>query len=83
MTVNAASHTLSVADYVCPPPVTGVSISCPGAKVNAVLALGGSAQIPTSKDGVPPRAIAVDPKLNIAVVVDQGGNRVLIIPLPH
>jgi len=83
VTVNATSHTLSVADYVCPPPVTGVSISCPGAKVSAVLALGGSSQVPTSRDGVPPKAIAVDPKLNVAVVVDQSGNRILIIPLPH
>jgi hypothetical protein len=27
--------------------------------------------------------VAMDPKLNLAVVADQTNNRVLLVPLPH
>jgi len=30
-----------------------------------------------------PNAIAVDPILNLAVLVDEDNNQVLLIPLPH
>ena len=30
-----------------------------------------------------PNAVAIDPKLNLAVVVDPDNNRVLLVPLPH
>jgi hypothetical protein len=30
-----------------------------------------------------PNAVAIDPKLSLAVVVDPDNNRVLLVPLPH
>jgi hypothetical protein len=71
-TVNRAANTVSILDYVCPP-VIGVTSSCPNPQVQTVLGIGGSQQF----------SIAVDPKLNLAVVVDQINNRVLLVPLPH
>jgi YVTN family beta-propeller protein len=71
VTSNYVSHTLSVLDYVCPPSSAGAA--CLNPQVRAVLGLGGSQQF----------SVAVDPKLNLAVVADQVNNRVLLIPLPH
>jgi hypothetical protein len=48
--------------------------------VRAVLGLGG-AQSSTFVLG--PNAVAIDLKLNLAVVVDPDNNRVLLVPLPH
>ncbi|HXO44668.1 MAG TPA: hypothetical protein VN846_04310 [Candidatus Cybelea sp.] len=78
VTLNAGSHTMSVLDYTCPPSLAEPSCSNP--QVRAVLALGG-AQSTTFVLG--PNAVAVDPKLNLAVVVDPDNNRVLLVPLPH
>jgi YVTN family beta-propeller protein len=69
VTANNASKTLSIIDYVCPPNVLD---TCSGPQVRSILALGGSPQF----------SIAIDPKLNLAVLVDQDNNRVLLIPLP-
>jgi DNA-binding beta-propeller fold protein YncE len=71
VTSNYVSHTLSVLDYVCPPSSAGAA--CLNPQVRAVLGLGGSQQF----------SVAIDPKLNLAVVADQVNNRVLLIPLPH
>jgi YVTN family beta-propeller protein len=71
MTSNYTSHTLSVLDYVCPPSSSGTT--CLNPQVRAVLNLGGSQQF----------SVAMDPKLNLAVVADQTNNRVLLVPLPH
>jgi len=71
VTSNLSSHTLSVLDYVCPPSTAGAACLTP--QVRAVLGLGGSQQF----------SVAIDPKLNLAVVVDQGNNRILLVPLPH
>jgi DNA-binding beta-propeller fold protein YncE len=71
VTSNFSSHTLSVLDYVCPPSVSGAACLTP--QVRAVLGLGGSQQF----------SVAIDPKLNLAVVVDQVNNRILLVPLPH
>jgi YVTN family beta-propeller protein len=71
MTSNYTSHTLSVLDYVCPPSSSGAA--CLNPQVRAVLNLGGSQQF----------SVAMDPKLNLAVVADQTNNRVLLVPLPH
>jgi YVTN family beta-propeller protein len=71
VTSNYASHTLAVLDYVCPPTAAGAA--CPNPQVQAVLNLGGSQQF----------SVAVDPKLNLAVVADQANNRVLLVPLLH
>jgi DNA-binding beta-propeller fold protein YncE len=72
VTVNGASHTMSILDYVCPPPASGVTTACPNPQVRAVLGLGGSQQF----------SVAIDPRLNLAVVADQNNNRILLVPLP-
>jgi len=77
VTLNAGSHTLSVLDYTCPP---NNGPTCFNPQVRAVLGLGG-AQSSTLVLG--PNGVAIDPKLNIAVVVDPDNNRILLVPLPH
>ncbi|HKV04451.1 MAG TPA: hypothetical protein VJO53_05005 [Candidatus Acidoferrales bacterium] len=77
VTVNSASHTMSVLDYVCPPS-SGAS-ACTAPHVRTVLGLGGAQ---TSTLILGPNAVAVDPKLNLAVLVDPDNNRVLLVPLP-
>ena len=77
VTVNAGSHTMSVLDYACPP---NRSLATVRPQVRAVLSLGG-AQTTTLVLG--PNAVAIDPKLNLAVLVDPDNNRVLLVPLPH
>jgi DNA-binding beta-propeller fold protein YncE len=77
VTVNAGSHTMSVLDYTCPP---NTAPTCMNPQVRAVLGLGG-AQTTTLVLG--PNAVAIDPKLNLAVLVDPDNNRVLLVPLPH
>jgi DNA-binding beta-propeller fold protein YncE len=69
VTANNASKTVSIIDYVCPPSILNV---CSGPQVQSILALAGSPQF----------SVAIDPKLNLAVLVDQANNRVLLIPLP-
>ncbi len=71
VTSNFASHALSVLDYVCPSASGGAA--CLNPQVRSVLNLGGSQQF----------SVAIDPKLNLAVVADQTNNRVLLVPLPH
>jgi DNA-binding beta-propeller fold protein YncE len=78
VTVNSASHTMSVLDYVCPPSITAPACSTP--RVRAVLGVGG-AQSSTLILG--PNAVAIDPKLNLAVLVDPDNSRVLLLPLPY
>jgi YVTN family beta-propeller protein len=77
VTVNSASNSISVLDYVCPP--TGVNPACGAPQVRAVLALSGSQSFSTLLQF----AVAIDPKLNLAVVVDKANSRLLLIPLPH
>ncbi|MGA8768582.1 MAG: hypothetical protein WB559_16320, partial [Candidatus Acidiferrales bacterium] len=78
VTVNAGSHVMSVLDYVCPPAVAAPACSAP--QVRAVLGLGGAQ---TSSLVLGPNAVAIDPKLGLAVLVDPDNNRVLLVPLPH
>jgi DNA-binding beta-propeller fold protein YncE len=79
VTVNSPSGTMSVLDYVCPPGA-GAPAACVGPKVRTVLGLGGTQ---TSPLVLGPNAVAIDPKLNLAVVVDPDNSRVLLVPLPH
>ena len=72
VTVNRASNTLSVLDYVCPPPANGATTACPNPQVRTVLGLSGSQQF----------SVAIDQKLNLAVLADQNNNRILLVPLP-
>ncbi|MFZ3215165.1 MAG: hypothetical protein WA192_03815 [Candidatus Acidiferrales bacterium] len=80
VTSNAASNTLSILDYVCPPNPNGIS-NCPVPQVRAVLDVGSLE--PASSVVIGPSAVAIDPRLNLAVQVDQNNNRVLLVPLPN
>jgi YVTN family beta-propeller protein len=81
VTLNSASHTISMLEYVCPPPPNGVPANCPAPQVKAILGVGGSQSL--SSVPIAPQAIAMDPRLNIAVVVDPGNNRILLVPALH
>ena len=78
VTLNAGSHTLSVLDYSCPPSVAVPT--CTNPQVRAVIGLGGAQ---TSTFVLGPNGVAIDPKLNLAVLVDPDNNRILLVPLPH
>jgi hypothetical protein len=80
VTANAASNTMSVVSYVCPPVVNGPA-ECQGPRVRAILAVGGL--VGPASLAVGPATIAIDLRLNLAVLVDQSNNRVLLVPLPH
>jgi YVTN family beta-propeller protein len=79
VTANSPSGTMSVLDYVCPPSA-GAPAGCAGPRVRTVLGLGGTQ---TSALVLGPNAVAIDPKLNLAVLVDPDNSRVLLVPLPH
>ena len=78
VTLNTISHTLSVLSYVCPP--SAGAPACLGPQVRSVLGIGGTQAV---SPVFGPNAVAVDPILNLAVVVDQGNSQVLLVPLPH
>ncbi len=79
VTVNSSSNTMSVVDYVCSP--SGPASACPDSSVRLVLGLGGEQASAATIVG--PNSVAIDLRLNLAVVVDQDNNRVLLVPLPH
>ncbi len=81
VTVNTASHTMSVVEYVCPPPPNGVPASCPAAQVRAVLGIGGTQSL--AFPPIAPQTVAVDPDLNLIVLVDPDNNRILLVPALH
>jgi DNA-binding beta-propeller fold protein YncE len=78
VTANAGSHTMSVLDYTCPPSIAAPT--CVSPQVRAVIEFGGAQ---SSAFVLGPNAVAIDPKLSLAVLVDPDNNRVLLIPLPH
>jgi DNA-binding beta-propeller fold protein YncE len=80
VTNNAASNTISIVGYLCPPNPNGPP-SCAGPKVRDVLGVGGLLQPASVVVG--PNSIAIDLKMNLGVLVDQSNNRVLLVPLPH
>jgi DNA-binding beta-propeller fold protein YncE len=80
VTSNAATNTISVLDYVCPPNPDGIT-PCPAIAVRDVIAAG--TPPPSSSVVVGPNSIAIDKRLNLAVQVDQINNRVLLVPLPQ
>src|SRR5262249_37837787 len=77
-TVNSASNTMSFLDYTCPP-AAGVPVNCTAPRTRAIFGLPSSAQFSQNQQF----SVAIDPKLDLAVVVDTNNNRVLLIPLPH
>jgi large repetitive protein len=80
VTSNAASSTLSVLDYVCPPNPNGAT-NCPTPQVRDILGVGGT--MPAASLVIGPNSLAIDSRLNLAVEVDQTNNRVLLVPLPQ
>ncbi|MGA8220981.1 MAG: hypothetical protein WB780_04945 [Candidatus Acidiferrales bacterium] len=81
VTVNSASNTMSVIEYTCSPIVQILQpIPCPtGPKTRLILGLPGSAQFSQLQQ----YSVGIDLKMNLAVVVDQNNDRVLLIPLPR
>jgi DNA-binding beta-propeller fold protein YncE len=80
VTSNAASNTLSVLDYVCPPNPNGAT-NCPTPQVHDIIDAGGL--VPAAALVIGPNSVAIDPRLNLAVQVDQTNNRILLVPLSH
>jgi YVTN family beta-propeller protein len=79
VTTNSATDTVSVIDYVCPP---NGGVSCPVPHVQSVFAPG--SRVPSSSSvPVGVKAIGVDLRLNLIVVVDEANNRILLVPLEH
>ncbi|MGA8144739.1 MAG: hypothetical protein WB987_12690 [Candidatus Acidiferrales bacterium] len=78
VTVNSASNTMSFLNYTCPP-AAGVPVTCVAPQTRAIFGLPSSAQFSENQQS----SVAIDPKLNLAVVVDTNNSRVLLIPLPH
>lgn len=70
---NTSSNTVSVIEYMCAPNGSGAFVGCPAPEVRAILPLAGSQQF----------SIAVDSRLNLAVLADQADNQVLLVPLPY
>ena len=79
VTVNSTSNTMSVVDFVCPP--SGPASACSNPRVRIVLGLGG--EQPAASTVIGPNAVGIDLRLNLAVIVDQNNNRILLVPLPH
>lgn len=80
VTSNAASNTLSVLNYVCPPNPNGAT-NCPTPQVHDIIDVGGL--MPAASLVIGPNSLAIDPRLNLAVQVDPTNNRVLLVPLPN
>jgi hypothetical protein len=59
--------------------VSGQVVNCQGPRTRAILGLPDSGQVSQLKQF----SVAIDLKMNLAVVVDQNNDRVLLIPLPH
>jgi DNA-binding beta-propeller fold protein YncE len=78
VTVNSTSNTMSVVQYQCPP-LTGQVVNCQAPRTRVIVGLPDSGQVSQLKQF----AVAIDLKMNLAVVVDQNNDRVLLIPLPH
>jgi hypothetical protein len=69
---------MSVVQYQCPP-LTGQVVNCQAPRTRVIVGLPDSGQVSQLKQF----AVAIDLKMNLAVVVDQNNDRVLLIPLPH
>ena len=78
VTVNSASNTISILDYLCPPAPIG-PITCPAPQARSILGLITS----QNRSTLVQFTVAIDPKLNLAVLVDQANSRVLLFPLPN
>jgi DNA-binding beta-propeller fold protein YncE len=77
-TVNSASNTMSFLDYMCPP-APSFPVTCTAPQTREIFGLPSSAKFSQTQQF----SVAIDAKLNLAVVVDTNNSRVLLIPLPH
>ncbi len=80
VTNNSGSDTMSVMAYSCPPSGAVPATTCFTPQVKTVLGLGGTQ---TTVQPLGANAVAIDLKLNLAVLVDEDNNRVLLVPLPY
>ncbi len=71
VTVNQATNTLSIFDFVATNP-PGAQLLINTAQTEVILPFGGSAAF----------SVAINPETDIATVVDQANGRLLLIPLP-
>ena len=78
VTVDSVSHSMSILGYSCPPSLAAPA--CVGPQVSTVIGLGGN-ELTAPVFG--PNAVAIDPILNLAVLIDEDNNQVLLVPLPH
>jgi DNA-binding beta-propeller fold protein YncE len=78
VTVNSASNTMSFLDYMCPP-AAGAPVTCTSPQTREIFGLPSSAKFSENQQF----SVAIDAKLDLAVVVDTNNSRVLLIPLPH
>jgi YVTN family beta-propeller protein len=78
VTVNSASNTMSFLDYMCPSAV-GAPVTCTTPQTRAIFGLPSSAKFSENQQF----SVAIDAKLDLAVVVDTNNSRILLIPLPH
>jgi DNA-binding beta-propeller fold protein YncE len=76
--VNGATRTLSLLDYLCPP--SSAAPACTSPHVRVSYGLVGSQVSTTTPLG--PHFVALDPRLNLAVLLDPNDNRILLVPLP-
>jgi hypothetical protein len=81
VTSNATSNTLSILDYACLPS-TNVASNCPVPQVREILDIG-AVQPQSSSVVLGVNSLQIDPRLNLAVQVDQANNRILLVPLPN
>jgi DNA-binding beta-propeller fold protein YncE len=78
VTANSATNTISVIDYVCAP---NSGANCPTPHVQSVFAIG--SLVPSSAVPVGVKAVGVDLRLNLIVLVDELNNRILLVPMPN
>ncbi len=71
VTVNSASNTISVFNFLATNPNSVLTILA--GQVNVALPIGGSAEF----------GVAINPLTNMAAVVDQANGRLLLVPLPR
>jgi DNA-binding beta-propeller fold protein YncE len=76
VTANSASNTISVMDYVCAP---NSGSNCPTPHVQSVFGVG--SLVPSSAVPVGVKAVGVDLRLNLIVLVDELNNRILLVPM--
>lgn len=75
VTVNTAGKTISVVDSQTfrTAAVLGIGVSPVTCSTDQALAM----------KCAPPSAVDIHPRTNLAVIADQAGNRILLLPLPH